>query len=220
MADPVYLVDGSGYIFRAFYAVAPLTTKSGFPTNALFGFTKMLKRLLLEAKSDNVAVVFDSGRETFRKEIYSDYKANRTAPPEELIKQFPYFTKIAEARSKMGSIQMTPELINDPQAFAKFQQVQGEMGSALSRLMMITENYPNLKADTRFADLQAQLEGTENRLAVARNRYIQSVQSYNTTIRQFPTVLTAKMFGYGTKQNFTVENEASVKTAPVVDFDK
>jgi LemA protein len=130
------------------------------------------------------------------------------------------FTKIAEARSKMGSIQMTPELINDPQAFAKFQQVQGEMGSALSRLMMITENYPNLKADTRFADLQAQLEGTENRLAVARNRYIQSVQSYNTTIRQFPTVLTAKMFGYGTKQNFTVENEASVKTAPVVDFDK
>jgi LemA protein len=130
------------------------------------------------------------------------------------------FTKIADARSKMGSIQMTPELINDPQAFAKFQQVQGEMGSALSRLMMITENYPNLKADTRFADLQAQLEGTENRLAVARNRYIQSVQSYNTTIRQFPTVLTAKMFGYSAKQNFTVENEASVKTAPVVDFDK
>lgn len=97
MAEPVYLVDGSGYIFRAFYAVAPLTTKSGFPTNALFGFTKMLKKLLAEAKSDNVAVIFDSGRETFRKEIYADYKANRTAPPEDLQKQFPYFTKIAEA---------------------------------------------------------------------------------------------------------------------------
>lgn len=97
MAEPVYLVDGSGYIFRAFYGVAPLTTKAGFPTNGLFGFTRMLKKLLSEAKSDNVAVVFDSGRETFRKELYVDYKANRTTPPDELIQQFPYFPKIARA---------------------------------------------------------------------------------------------------------------------------
>lgn len=125
---------------------------------------------------------------------------------------------VADARSRMGSIQMTPELLNDPAAFSKFQSAQGELSGMLSRLMMVTENYPDLKADSRFGDLQAQLEGTENRITVARNRYIASVQEYNTTIRQFPTVLTAKMFGYSTKPNFTVENEGEVSAPPKVEF--
>lgn len=125
---------------------------------------------------------------------------------------------VADARSKMGSIQMTPDLINNPEAFAKFQKAQGELSGMLSRLMMVTENYPQLKADSRFADLQAQLEGTENRITVARNRFITAVQEYNTTIRQFPTVLTAKMFGYTVKPNFTVENEAEISAPPKVQF--
>ncbi|WCL51397.1 LemA family protein [Leptospira sp. GIMC2001] len=126
---------------------------------------------------------------------------------------------VADARSRMGSIQMTPELMNDPAAFAKFQKSQGELSSWLSRLMMVTENYPNLKADQRFGDLQAQLEGTENRITVARNRYIAAVQEFNTTIRQFPTVLTAKMFGYDVKPNFTVENEAQITEPPAINFE-
>jgi LemA protein len=125
---------------------------------------------------------------------------------------------VADARSRMGSIQMTPELLNDPAAFAKFQKAQGELGGVLSRLMMVAENYPNLKSDQRFADLQAQLEGTENRITVARNRYISAVQEYNTTIRQFPTVLTAKIFGYSPKPSFTVENEAEISSPPPVEF--
>lgn len=125
---------------------------------------------------------------------------------------------VADARSKMGSIQMTPELLENPEAFAKFQKAQGELGGMLSRLMMVTENYPELKADRRFGDLQAQLEGTENRITVARNRYIQAVKEYNVTIRQFPAVLTAKMFGYTAKPNFSVENEAEISNPPSVEF--
>lgn len=125
---------------------------------------------------------------------------------------------VADARSKMGSIQMTPELLNNPEEFAKFQKASGELSGMLSRLMMVTENYPNLKADTRFGDLQVQLEGTENRITVARNRYIKAVQEYNTTIRQFPAVLTAKMFGYTPKPNFTVENEKEISETPKVEF--
>ena len=104
-------------------------------------------------------------------------------------------TQVTEARAKVGSIQATPELINNPEAFAKFQAAQGELSSALSRLLVVSENYPNLKSDANFRDLQAQLEGTENRITVARNRYIQSVQQYNTTVRTFPNNLTAKVFG-------------------------
>jgi len=127
---------------------------------------------------------------------------------------------VTNARAKVGSIQATPELINNPDAFAKFQAAQGELTSALSRLLVVTENYPQLKSDQNFRDLQAQLEGTENRITVARQRYIKTVQEYNTTVRQFPANLTAMMFGYKAKPNFTVENEAAIAKPPSVDFSK
>ena len=114
---------------------------------------------------------------------------------------------VTNARARVGSIQATPELIEDPAAFAEFQQAQAEMSSALSRLLVVVENYPDLKSDQSFRELQAQLEGTENRIAVARNRYIDSVREFNTTVRRFPVNLTAKIFGYDTKPNFTVEDE-------------
>ena len=128
------------------------------------------------------------------------------------------FSEVAEARARVGSVQLTPEALNDPQAMAQYQEAQGQMTSALSRLMMVSERYPELKADALFQDLQAQLEGTENRIAVARNRYIEDVRTYNTTVRQFPTNITAKVFGMQAKPNFTVENEAAISTAPAVNF--
>jgi len=127
-------------------------------------------------------------------------------------------TRVTEARAKVGTIQATPDLINDEQAFAKFQAAQGELSSALSRLLAVSENYPQLKADGLFRDLQAQLEGTENRITVARNRYIQAVQAYNVTVRQFPSNLTAMLFGYKVKPSFTVENEKEITKPPKVDF--
>jgi len=129
-------------------------------------------------------------------------------------------TEVTQARASVGSIQATPELINDPQAFAKFQAAQTQLQSALSRLLVVAENYPQLKSDQNFRDLQAQLEGTENRIAVARNRYIKSVQEYNTTVRSFPTNLTAMLFKMDVKQNFSVENEKAVSVPPSVDFSK
>jgi LemA protein len=129
-------------------------------------------------------------------------------------------TKVIEARSRATSIQATPELINNPEAFNKFQQAQGELSSALSRLMVVVEQYPNLKANQAFQDLRVQLEGTENRITVARNRYIKSVQDYNVLARQFPTNLTAMVFGYQVKPNFTVQNEAAISVPPAVSFDK
>lgn len=128
------------------------------------------------------------------------------------------FTQVAEARSRAGSIQLTPETLNDPQAMENYQAAQAEMTGALSRLMAVSERYPELKSDKLFQDLQAQLEGTENRITVARNRYIQEVQGYNTTVRQFPTNITAKVFGMDAKPNFTVENEKEISTAPEIDF--
>ncbi len=125
---------------------------------------------------------------------------------------------VTEARAKVGSIQATKELVNDPEAFKKFQAAQGELSSALSRLLVVTENYPQLKSDQNFRDLQAQLEGTENRITVARNRYIQAVQNYNITVRSFPGNLTAMMFGYKPKPNFSVENEAAISKPPSVEF--
>src|ERR1700680_4224298 len=125
---------------------------------------------------------------------------------------------VTEARAKVGSIQATPDLVNNPEAFAKFQAAQGELSGALSRLLVVTENYPQLKSDQNFRDLQAQLEGTENRITVARNRYIQAVQNYNVTVRSFPGTLTAMIFGYKPKPNFTVENEAVISKPPAVDF--
>jgi len=129
-------------------------------------------------------------------------------------------TQVTEARSRVGSIQATPELINDPAAFARFQQAQAGLSSALSRLLVVSENYPQLKSDANFRDLQAQLEGTENRIAVARNRYIKSVQEYNTLIRTFPNNLTAMMFSYQVKPNFAVEDEKAMAKPPTVSFDK
>ena len=125
---------------------------------------------------------------------------------------------VTEARAKVGSIQATPELINDPAAFAKFQAAQGEVSSALSRLLVVSENYPQLKSDANFRELQAQLEGTENRITAARNAYIKAVQEYNVTVRSFPSNLTAMAFGYKEKPNFTVENEKEIAKPPKVEF--
>ena len=127
---------------------------------------------------------------------------------------------VTRARAAATSFQITPEVLNNPEAFAKFQQVQGELSGALSRLMVVAEKYPELKADASFRDLQSQLEGTENRITVARQRYIASVQEYNVQVRSFPTNLTAMMFGYSTKPSFTVENEKAISTAPTVNFGK
>ena len=128
--------------------------------------------------------------------------------------------RVTEARARAGQIQATPELVDNPEAFAKFQAAQRDLGGALSRLLVVAENYPQLKSDANFRDLQAQLEGTENRITVARNRYIQSVQEYNVTVRSFPTNLTAKMFGHDVKPTFTVENEKAISEPPKVDFGK
>ena len=127
-------------------------------------------------------------------------------------------TQVVEARAKATSIQATPTLVNDPAAFLKFQQAQGQLTGALSRLMVVTENYPNLRANQGFRDLSAQLEGTENRITVARKRYIDSVQTYNVTVRSFPSNLTAKVMGYKEKPNFTVENEKDIAKPPSVNF--
>jgi len=129
-------------------------------------------------------------------------------------------TKVIEARAKATSIQVTPETLNNPEAFKKFQAAQGELGSALSRLMMVSEQYPNLKTNEGFKDLRVQLEGTENRVTVARNRYIKAVQDYNVLARSFPSNLTAMVFGYQAKEGFTVVNEAAISAPPVVDFNK
>lgn len=125
---------------------------------------------------------------------------------------------VTNARAKVGSIQATPELINDEQAFAKFQAAQSELTSALSRLLVVSENYPQLKSDANFRDLQAQLEGTENRITVARNRYIKTVQEYNVVVRSFPSNLTAMIFGLKVKPTFAVENEKEISKPPTVDF--
>ena len=130
------------------------------------------------------------------------------------------FTKVTEARAQVGRIQLSADDLSDETKMRQFQQAQGELSSALSRLMAVSENYPQLKADGLFQNLQAQLEGTENRVTVARNRYIQAVQDYNVFVRSFPQNLTAKMFGYKPKANFTVDNEREISTAPKVDFNK
>ncbi len=129
-------------------------------------------------------------------------------------------TKVIEARASATSIKVTPETLNDPAAFQKFQAAQSQLGSALSRLMVVVEKYPDLKANQAFSDLRVQLEGTENRITVARNRYIQSIQAYNVLARSFPSNLTAMMFSYQPKPGFTVANEAQISAPPVVDFNK
>jgi LemA protein len=126
---------------------------------------------------------------------------------------------VTEARAKVGSIQVTPEMLNNPELFKKYQEAQNQLTGALKSLFAVTENYPQLKSDQNFRDLQSQLEGTENRITVARNRYIQAVQDYNVTVRSFPVNITAKIFGFQVKPNFTVANETQIATAPTVTFD-
>jgi LemA protein len=127
---------------------------------------------------------------------------------------------VTNARARVGAVQATPELVNDPQALSKFLAAQGEMTSALSRLLLVVENYPQLKSDANFRDLQAQLEGTENRITVARQRYIRAVQDYNVTVRSFPSNLTAMLFGHKVRPTFTVEDEAAIARPPTVDFSR
>jgi LemA protein len=181
--------------------------------------------LLLSGCGYNTLQSADEQIKSAWSEVLNQYQRRADLVPNlvETVKAFAtqereVFTRVTEARARVGAIQATPELVENPEAFAKFQAAQGELSSALSRLLVVAENYPQLKSDANFRDLQAQLEGTENRIAVARNRYIKAVQDYNVTVRSFPSNLTAMAFGFKTKPNFTVENEREISKAPKVDF--
>ncbi|HJT62654.1 MAG TPA: LemA family protein [Burkholderiales bacterium] len=183
--------------------------------------------LLLSGCGYNTLQSADEQTKSAWSEVLNQYQRRADLVPNlvETVKAFAtqereVFTRVTEARARVGSIQATPELIDNPEAFAKFQAAQGELAGALSRLLVVAENYPQLKSDANFRDLQAQLEGTENRITVARNRYIKAVQDYNVTVRSFPSNLTAMAFGYKTKPNFSVENEREISKAPKVDFGK
>jgi LemA protein len=183
--------------------------------------------LLLSGCGYNTLQTADEQIKSAWSEVLNQYQRRADLVPNlvETVKAFAtqereVFTRVTEARARVGSIQATPELVDNPEAFAKFQAAQGELAGALSRLLVVAENYPQLKSDANFRDLQAQLEGTENRIAVARNRYIKAVQDYNVTVRSFPSNLTAMVFGFKTKPNFTVENEREIGKAPKVDFGK
>jgi len=193
--------------------------------NRVFSLFTLMSALILSGCGYNTIQTTDEQVNAAWSEVLNQYQRRADLVPNlvNVVKAEANFeqetlTKVVEARSKATSIQATPELINDPEAFNKFQQAQGELSGALSRLLLITENYPNLRANQGFRDLQAQLEGTENRITVARNRYIKSVQEYNVTVRSFPNNLTAMVMGYDTKPNFTVENEAEISRPPTVDF--
>ena len=191
-------------------------------------FTKLLPLIMLLSLSGcgyNTFQSLDEEAKASWSEVLNQYQRRADLVPNlvNVVKGYAdhekeVLTDVANARSKVGSMQITPELLNDPEAFARFQAAQGQMTSALSRLMAVAENYPNLKADQGFRDLQAQLEGTENRITVARNRYIETIKEYNVSVRSFPNNLTAMMFGYKTKPSFTVENEKAISTAPTVEF--
>ena len=183
--------------------------------------------LLLSGCGYNTLQTADEQIKSAWSEVLNQYQRRADLVPNlvETVKAFAtqereVFTRVTEARARVGSIQATPELVDNPEAFAKFQAAQGELAGALSRLLVVAENYPQLKSDANFRDLQAQLEGPENRIAVARNRYIKAVQDYNVTVRSFPSNLTAMVFGFKTKPNFTVENEREIGKAPKVDFGK
>jgi LemA protein len=185
----------------------------------------VLAVLLLSGCGYNTIQSADEQVKAAWSEVINQYQRRADLVPNlvETVKAFAkqeldVFTRVTEARSRVGSIQATPELVDNPEAFQRFQQAQGELTGALSRLLVVAENYPQLKSDANFRDLQAQLEGTENRIAVARNRYIKAVEYHNVTVRQFPTNLTAMVFGYKPKPNFTVENEREISNAPKVDF--
>jgi LemA protein len=181
--------------------------------------------LLLSGCGYNTLQTTDEQTKSAWSEVLNQYQRRADLVPNlvETVKAFAaqereVFTRVTEARARVGAIQATPELVENAEAFAKFQAAQAELTGALSRLLVVAENYPQLKSDANFRDLQAQLEGTENRIAVARNRYIKAVQDYNVTVRSFPSNLTAMAFGFKTKPNFSVENERGISTAPKVDF--
>ena len=187
----------------------------------------LLVTALLSGCGYNTLQSADEQTKSAWSEVLNQYQRRADLVPNlvETVKAFAtqereVFTRVTEARARVDSMQATPELIDNPEAFAKFQAAQGELAGALSRLLVVAENYPQLKSDANFRDLQAQLEGTENRIAVARNRYIKAVQDYNVTVRSFPSNLTAMAFGYKTKANFSVENEREISKAPKVDFGK
>ncbi len=187
----------------------------------------ILSTLLLSGCGYNTIQTTDENVTASWSEVLNQYQRRADLVPNlvNVVKGYAAHEKevleaVTVARSRVGSIQATPELVNDAQAFAKFQAAQGELTSALSRLLVVSENYPQLKADASFRDLQAQLEGTENRVTVARNRYIGAVKEFNITVRTFPNNLTAMLFGYKTKPSFTIENEKAMSTAPKVDFGK
>lgn len=193
----------------------------------LLTLSTLLATLTLSGCGYNTIQTTDEGVSASWSEVINQYQRRADLVPNlvNVVKGYASHEKevleaVTVARSRVGSIQATPELVNDEQAFAKFQSAQGELSSALSRLLVVSENYPQLKADASFRDLQAQLEGTENRVTVARNRYIAAVKEYNVTVRTFPNNLTAMIFGYKTKANFSVENEKAISTAPKVDFGK
>ena len=193
----------------------------------LLSLTIMLATLTLSGCGYNTIQTTDESVTASWSEVLNQYQRRADLVPNlvNVVKGYAAHEKevleaVTVARSRVGSIQATPELVNDEQAFAKFQAAQGELTSALSRLLVVSENYPQLKADASFRDLQAQLEGTENRVTVARNRFIAAVREYNITVRTFPNNLTAMLFGYKIKPSFSVENEKSISTAPKVDFGK
>ena len=191
-----------------------------------FAFAAMLSLLLTGCGYNNFQAL-DEQTSAAWSEVLNQYQRRADLVPNivatvkgEAAFEQETLTKVVEARAKATSIQVTPATLNDPAAFSKFQAAQGELGSALSRLMAVSERYPDLKANQGFRDLRVQLEGTENRITVARNRYIQTVQAYNVLARSFPSNLTAILFGYKVKPNFSVTNEAQISAPPVVDFNK
>ncbi len=193
--------------------------------NLFFKIAAIILMLALTGCGYNTFQSLDEEAKASWSEVLNQYQRRADLVPNlvETVKGYAahekeVLTEVSNARSKVGSMQVTPELLNDPEAFAKFQAAQGQLTSALSRLMAVAENYPNLKADQGFRDLQAQLEGTENRVTVARNRYIETIKEYNVAVRSFPQNLTAMMFGYKIKPSFTVENEKAISTTPKVEF--
>lgn len=185
----------------------------------------VLALALMSGCGYNTLQTTDEGITASWSEVVNQYQRRADLVPN-LVKTVQGFAKqekeillgVTEARSQVGALSVSAKILEDPQAFSRFQKAQGELGGALQRLLVVAENYPQLKSDQNFRDLQAQLEGTENRIAVARGRYIEAVNRYNVTVRRFPSNLTAKWFGFKVKPNFSVENEQAVATPPVVDF--
>jgi LemA protein len=192
---------------------------------SLFAFFTLLTSLLMTSCGYNTLQAQDEAIKASWAEVLNQYQRRSDLVPNlvNTVKGYASHEKevliqVTEARAKVGSIQMDADSVNDPAALKRFSEAQAGLTSSLSRLLLVTENYPQLKSDALFRDLQAQLEGTENRITVARNRYIQAVQSYNTTVRSFPSNLTAMVVGLQVKPSFTVENEKAVSTAPAVNF--